>query len=287
MEQNWLDNDHDNLIPLFRAGLNYRALDYTFLRASFGQGYRYPSIAEKYAATTLGSVKIFPSLYIKPEKGWNTEIGVKQGVLAGNLSGLVDFSLFYSQHTDMIEYIFGIYPNPGDTTYSYGFKAANMEAARVYGCELEYVLSGKTGEVTHNFTGGYVFTYPVNFNPVSGKNTEVMLKYRRKHAANLNLQSIYKNMEMNLGLYFKSKMLNIDDVFLNATTRESLLPGFYDYWTNHNKSYFLADASLCYTFKKHYRISFMVKNLTNTEYMGRPGDIQPQRNFCLRISGDF
>ncbi|MCK7529806.1 MAG: hypothetical protein MZV63_01475 [Marinilabiliales bacterium] len=40
-----------------------RQQNYTFLRASFGQGYRYPSIAEKYATTTLGSVKVFPNPY--------------------------------------------------------------------------------------------------------------------------------------------------------------------------------------------------------------------------------
>ena len=30
-----------------------------------------------------------------------------------------------------------------------------------------------------------------------------------------------------------------------------------------------------------------VKNITNTEYMGRPGDIRPQRNYILRLSGRF
>jgi outer membrane receptor protein involved in Fe transport len=81
--------------------------------------------------------------------------------------------------------------------------------------------------------------------------------------------------------------LRIDDVFLDASTRESLLPGFFNYWNEHNTGYMLMDASLGYSLAKHYRISFMVKNLTNTEYMGRPGDIQPHRNFSLRISGSF
>ena len=54
---------NDKIVPIFRTGINWQAADYTFLRASFGQGYRYPSIAEKYASTTLGSVKIFPNPY--------------------------------------------------------------------------------------------------------------------------------------------------------------------------------------------------------------------------------
>jgi outer membrane receptor protein involved in Fe transport len=35
------------------------------------------------------------------------------------------------------------------------------------------------------------------------------------------------------------------------------------------------------------KVSIAVKNITNTEYMGRPGDIQPQRNLSLRLSGSF
>jgi len=31
----------------------------------------------------------------------------------------------------------------------------------------------------------------------------------------------------------------------------------------------------------------VLKNITNTEYMGRPGDIQPHRNFSIRVSGSF
>jgi hypothetical protein len=31
----------------------------------------------------------------------------------------------------------------------------------------------------------------------------------------------------------------------------------------------------------------VIKNVTNSEYMGRPGDIQPHRNFSIRLSGRF
>ena len=57
VEHNSLDGMNDKIVPIFRAGINWQAAEYTFLRGSFGQGYRYPSIAEKFAATTLGSVR--------------------------------------------------------------------------------------------------------------------------------------------------------------------------------------------------------------------------------------
>jgi outer membrane receptor protein involved in Fe transport len=49
----------------------------------------------------------------------------------------------------------------------------------------------------------------------------------------------------------------------------------------------LLDASLGYHLTRQLSLSFMVKNLANTEYVGRPGDIQPHRNFSLRLSGEF
>src|SRR4030042_5255144 len=47
--------------PIFRTGINFHLAKYTFLRASYGQGYRFPSIAEKYTAKSLSSVHIFPN----------------------------------------------------------------------------------------------------------------------------------------------------------------------------------------------------------------------------------
>jgi iron complex outermembrane receptor protein len=285
LEHNALDGTADKLVPLFRTGLNYRAADYTYLRTSFGQGYRYPSIAEKHAATTLGAIKIYPNPYVEPEKGWNTEIGIKQGIGSRYFEGQLDLALFYSEYTNMIEYIFGIYPDQVSGEFGYGFKATNIEAARVMGAELEYVINKTIGRVTNIINGGYVFIYPAEFNIATGKNTGEMLKYRRKHSATLNITSTYRKLDAGISLFFKSKMLRIDDVFLAEMTRESLLPGFYEYWNSHNTGYFLADLRMGYQLTGRYKVSFVVKNLTNTEYMGRPGDIMPHRNYSLRVSG--
>ena len=287
VEQNFLDNDPDRLVPVFRTGINYQPAKYTFLRASFGQGYRYPSIAEKHASTTLGAVTIFPNPYILPESGWNSEVGLKQGILIGDMNGQADLSLFYSQNKDLIEYVFGLYPDPTSGSYGLGFQATNIEHSRVYGLETEVMLNHTLGNFHYSAEGGYIFMYPVEFNKVTGRNTDVYLKFRRKHSVKLNLSGDYRKLEMGFTLYARSKILNIDDVFLNELTRENILPGFYDYWMNDNKGYFLMDGSIGYRINERYHLSLVVKNVTNTEYMGRPGDIRPQRSFSLRFSSSF
>ena len=287
LEHNTLDEVRDDLVPLFRAGANYRLLNLTFLRASFGQGYRYPSIAEKHASTTLGAVRIFPNPLIKSESGWNSEIGVKQGIVAGRFNGMFDLALFFSQNKDLIEYVFGIYPDPVTNEFGLGFKSRNIEHSRVYGFELEYMMNRKSGLMEFTLNGGYVYMYPVEFNPVTNKSTGTYLKFRRKHSFNINLITGYGKFEVGLHAFARSRILEIDDVFLNPMTREDILPGFYNYWTENNDGHFFMDASVSYRLGRRYRISVAMKNLTNTEYMGRPGDIRPHRHFSVRFSGTF
>jgi iron complex outermembrane receptor protein len=278
LEYNSLDGIKDKLVPVFRTGLNWQAADYTYLRASFGQGYRFPSMAEKFAATTLGSIIIIPNPDLLSESGWNTELGVKQGISFGKMTGQADLSLFYMRSNNLIEFMFGYYEGEG-----MGFRATNREDSRIYGTEAEFVLAGPVGTINTSFSGGYTFIYPVEVNPYTNKNTDIFLKYRRKHLLKTSVTADWKKLTLRLNVYFSSKILNIDEVFLTTP----ILPGFDEYWPEHNTAYGLADLSLGYRLNETYRISFTVKNLTNTEYMGRPGDIQPQRNYSVRFTGKF
>lgn len=283
VEQNKTDSKNDKITPIFRTGINWQAAEYTFFRASFGQGYRYPSIAEKYASTTLGSVKVFPNPYVQPESGWSAEAGLKQGLHFGDIKGQADLSVFLSQNSNLIEYPFYLDP----TGLGFGFRADNVEQSRVYGTELEFLITRNIGDFVTTLSGGYTYIYPFEFNQSTKKTTDVYLKYRRKHSAKLSINPSYKKFDLGLSIYAKSKILNIDDVFLNRLTRESILPGFYDYWKGHNTGYLLMDGNIGFRLNDILGLSLAVKNISNTEYMGRPGDIQPQRNFSLRLAGTF
>lgn len=199
----------------------------------------------------------------------------------GKISGQADLALFFSQNSNMIEFPFGPYPD------GLGFMADNVEQSRVFGYEAEFVLSRSVGKISSSFGGGYTYIYPVEFNKYTNKSSDIYLKYRRKHSVKLSSNTTYKKFTFGLTLYARSKMLNIDDVFVNKSTRESILPGFYDYWLEKNKGYILLDENIGYSLSKTITISIAAKNITNLEYMGRPGDIQPPRNYSIRLSGKF
>ena len=104
------------------------------------------------------------------------------------------------------------------------------------------------------------------------------------------MNSSYKKFDLGLSFYAKSKILNIDNVFLDEATRDKdSCRIFTAYWLlkkNRADTFPLTEISdLCSS--KYLNLSLAVKNITNTEYMGRPGDIQPQRNFSLRLSAKF
>ena len=287
LEEYILDGEAENLIPIFRAGVNVTLAESTFLRASVGQGYRYPAVAEKFAYTTVGSVRIIPNDEIKPESGWSSEVGLKQGFSFGSFSGQADMAVFYSQNKDLIEFEFGYWYDPFEDDYTYGFKPNNIENSRVYGAEAELMLTHTAGGVTNTLTAGYTYMYPVEFNAVSGENTGEFLKYRRKNSFDMGLTTSFGRLETGINLYGRSKMLNIDEVFITPPFSETILPGFPEYWETHNESYWLIDIFAGYRIGSNYNISAGVKNLTNTEYMGRPGDVRPHRLFSLQFTGIF
>jgi len=210
-----------------------------------------------------------------------------QGFMIGRFSGEGDLSLFLSQSSDMIEYIFGVHQDPESGDSDLGFKATNTEYSRIYGTELEMLVSRPFGKVTATVTGGYTYIHPVEFNAITGRSTGVWLKYRRKHTAKIGFLAVSERFEAGLDIYARSKTLNIDNVFLSPLTREDILPGFFDYWQEHNRGYLLMDCSVGFSLSEALKLSVAVKNITNAEYMGRPGDIQPIRNFSLRLGGRF
>ena len=293
-EFNTLDGDFFYSLPVLRAGLNYQVGKATFLRASLGQGYRFPSVAEKYTETDIGGLKIFPNPDLDPERGWSAELGVKQGITFGNWLGYADMALFWTEYNDMIEFTFGVYPpNPDDvpTFDDVGFKALNIGSARISGFDGNLSLTGPAGPVEFRFTGGYTYMNPVD--PSLLDSVEIVeedgqiLKYRRRHLVKLDLEADIWRIFAGVNFLYNSRMVNIDEVFLDPFIGNLLLPGFPDYWEEHETDYTLLDFRLGWSINDLIRITAILRNAFNVEYLGRPGDIGQPRNITLQLRFTF
>ncbi|MBB79175.1 MAG: hypothetical protein CL844_09265 [Crocinitomicaceae bacterium] len=296
--------------PIFRLGTHYELFKYTHLRASFGQGIRYPSVAERYTLTSVGALNIFPNQNLKPETGWAAEIGFKQIVKIGrNWKGILDVSGFINQYDNMMEFTFGVYIpddvivsiNPSSPYYfgNYvGFQAQNAEKARVSGLEFSFNSQGKIGDVELTSLIGYTYMNPISLNKDSAyistfsDSSTNMLKYRFNHLAKADIEAKWKNFSIGFSARYNSYMSNIDKPFVEGVDVYGLetieiLPGLKQYREENNKGSLVFDARLGYEFLKNYRLGLIVNNLLNEEYVSRPGDVQPPRTFLLQIQLKF
>ncbi len=286
-----LDGQVDYSTPVFRAGLNCRLGDHSYLRASFGQGYRFPSVAEKYTATYVGSVQIFPNPDLVSETGWSSEIGFKQGIKLGDWYGYFDMAAFWTEYSDMIEFLFGIHgpDSLGPIEENYGFKALNVGNARITGVEFTLYGSGKIGSLPVSLVAGYTYMNPADLNPAdtAGDDQSKYLKYRYRHSLKSDAEISYRRFTLGCTFVYNSRMERIDEVFTHPLFGNAILPGFPDYWEEHNTGYAVLDARLLCDITSWLRVGLIARNVTNREYMSRPGDIQPPRNLTLRLTANF
>ncbi|MEM9916537.1 MAG: TonB-dependent receptor [Bacteroidota bacterium] len=275
------ETDQTEARPVLRLGANYELTPATFLRASWGQGYRFPTIAEKFISTASGAADILPSPTLESETGWSAEVAVKQGFLLGSgWSGYIDVAAFWSEYNDMMEFrLTQIFPRPA-------FQSLNVGGTVIKGLEFSLAGQGKIGEVELSALGGYTYIDPKfkEFTEDELYSSSVdynVLKYRFKHSAKIDIQADFKKFFVGAGYIYNSHIEAVDLVF------ETIIPGLKDFrWANDSGAHVM-DARLGYEVFEGAKASVVVKNLLNNEYMYRPGVLSAPRNVTFRLEYSF
>lgn len=285
--------------PVYRAGANYELSKFTFIRASYGQGYRFPAIAERYIQTSLGLLNIFPNPYLQSETGWNAELGVKQGFSLGSIKGFIDMAYFYTRYQNMIDFNFGVW-RAGDPIKSIGFKTVNIGETQISGFDLSINAEGRIGKILIQSIFGYTYTHPIILNPDyvfakdsfnvqwTFRNTRSdstnVLKYRFKHLAKFDIQATYLSWQLGSSLRYNSYMENVDWAFVGLPF---MLSGVQQGRAANKNGNFVIDMRLSYQVNKYYKLTLAVNNILNAEVMTRPADLRPPRWFLLQVGVMF
>lgn len=291
-------NDSNESKPVFRAGLNYKLLKYTFLRASYGQGYRFPSIAESYITTTVGPVSIYPNNNLQSETGSNLEFGLKQGFKIGKTGLLLDGAWYRMEFNNLMEFTFGQWGPVRPPLFGAGFKTLNTGKSEISGFEttLSFERKGKL-----NLTGfvGFNHSNPIMLEPnkviaVDNSNTELtfrntsansngnVLKYRPRNQFKADVIVDYNKVKIGFGAQYQSKMENIDTAFI-APPISFYVPGIETSFTNDLTQYLLLNARVGYEPVKGINLNLIATNLLNKEYAIRPADLGAPRLVRLQI----
>lgn len=299
-------NTDDQIIG--RLGMSFEATKTTFLRASFGQGYRYPTIAERYIETSVGLVNIFPNPNLKPEKGYSAELGLKQGFAFGALKGFVDAAYFFTEYDNMVEFNFGQWrtiTNPNNPFNYIGFTSFNIGKARISGIDVGVTSSISTKKTEWLFIIGYTYSNPIMLEPnkvfaidsssnkreytynFTSKDTiKNPLKYRYNHLAKIDVQFTYfKKYMIGFSARYNSYMQNIDRVFVTAPIN-SASPGIDRGRLLNPNGDWVFDLRAGYNYKK-VAVTATINNIFNTEIMSRPADLRPTRLFIFQLGYKF
>jgi iron complex outermembrane receptor protein len=288
--------------PILRIGSHYELAKATHLRASIGQGIRFPAVAERYISTSVGGLRIFQNPDLQAERGWAAELGLKQIVRIGDWKAMVDVAGFINSYSNMTEFAFGVFKpdtmaflqttNPSAINYLYnwvGFQAQNAERARITGIEFSMSSSGHIGELEILSLLGYTYMNPISLNTdpsyvaTFSDTTSSMLKYRFKHLAKADIEFNYKKYGIGFSGRYNSFMRNIDIAFEDGILGTEILVGMDHYRALFNRGVPVFDIRLNYAFSQELKFNFIVNNLTNAEYVSRPGAIQAPRNFMVQL----
>jgi outer membrane cobalamin receptor len=293
--------------PVMRIGLSYEITKVTFIRASFGQGYRFPTIAEKHINTVASGLTIISNPNLQAETGWSAEVGIKQGFKIGEWKGFLDVAGFWTEYQNMMQFTYNV--DWADTAQKRkgivvrGFKSINVGQARISGIDMTLVGKGKlTKDIDITILSGFTHMNPLNLNYLDFKNynkeinqftedttiNNNILKFRFKNIAKIDVQVDYKKISLGVSYRYNSFMQNIDPLFESpAFAGTSGSSGMKEFRQLHNKGDHVMDLRFSYKINDSNKVAFLCNNMLNRLYALRPGVLENPRTFAIQYSLNF
>jgi iron complex outermembrane receptor protein len=308
-----LNNTESYLIPLLRTSLNFKLMQETYLRVSYGQGQRFPTIAEKYIRTDLGAFGVFDNPDLVPESGWNAEIGIKQGFKFAKFYGYLDFAGFLQEYNNTVEYLFGFWGDPiNEPDFAIaGFKFINTGKSRITGVDASINGQAKwSHKQSISLLGGYTFILPITLTPdyvyatdyidkqYSYNSTSVdpdnrILKYRFQNTFKLDVQYQISKFYVGISGRYFGKMVNLDISIFQFEEVTKAIGGnfppllYKNYYYNHNNGNMIFDARIGYEINKKNTVSIISNNVFNKVYSLRPLKAEEMQNVTLQYIASF
>ncbi len=297
--------------PVHRAGINYQLSRANSIRFSYGEGFRFPSMAELFTSTSTGNISVLPNPNLEPESSKSMELGFKQGfqwkVRKSKLSGLLDLALFNMNINNLMEYTFNSWKNTtgGIIPFDLGFKSLNIGKVNIRGFEVESLGKWELGNSKSKieWLAGYTFSLPTILNPLDTigygfdgvRNTPItykytlsdtnsnFLKYRNRHTYRADIQWSNSKLLVGLSYRFETGFENIDQIFLN----DIIVNGAKKQFQLGAISGHVFDFRIGYQFTPFFRFTYLVRNLTQEIYMGRPADMSAPRLHQFQLNYRF
>lgn len=244
-----------------KAAVAYHLATGTTLRASFGQGFRVPSLPEAFVSAGSTGLLAVPNKNLKPERSWSYEAGLKQSIGA---IGALDLSAFRSDYSNLIE--------PG--LYIVGEQIQvqwrNVTKARVTGGEASLFTRLFDGACESNV--GYTYVYPQDLT------RRDILKYRPRHVFYANGRTRVGWLSAAVDFRYVSRVERIDNELVDT----GIVPD-----GDRRVPIYVTDLRLGADFSFiHFPLTatLSVNNLFQHRYVELIGNIMPPRHYVLVLN---
>lgn len=243
-----------------RLGATYVPWQHGALRASYGWGFRSPSVAERYATASAGGIRTKPNPDLQAERSTSYEFGFKQ-LLPHGLT--FDAAVFWNDYDNLVEPT--IDPADGKIFFR------NITQARIRGYEMT-LEAQPLGEFLR-FAASYTYLYPQDL--ASGG----VLKYRPRHLLYLTGDLSHAGFTFGADFRHLSRIEAIDrELTIVIPDSEERVP---TYVTDLRASWTAAAVGL------PLRLSLFVDNVFQYNYTEMVANIAPIRSYRVSLDAVF
>ncbi len=245
-----------------KIAFSFTPVEGTALRASFGRGFRVPSVAEAWANINLGLGFFVPSPDLKPERSFSYEVGISQTL--GDV-GTIDVAFFRTDYENLIEPVPETRRDTVNLRDSLVVQWKNITTARIQGFETSIKFGLFGGDLP--VTVGYTYVYPED------RSKHDLLAYRPRHVLYSNL--LYRPGILRLGVDFR---------YISRVDRIYAIPIIQD--TDERVAIIVTDFRLGADFSSlgvPLTAAFNINNAFRYNYLELTANVSPPRTFVLAL----
>ena len=246
------------LSPKLNASL--RLVEGLTARAAYGQGFRVPSLGERFVNNSA-FLPIIPNLDLRPETSTSYELGLRSLLpVTQRILTQVDVAVFWNDYQGLVE--------PKFISDEQAFQFINLTKARIRG--LEATFSAATTDDRWLLSLGYTFL------DADDLTDDEPLAFRSRHLFKAAVTvPIYGPVSVGLDYRYTSAPERIESDFSRFVRDAELIIA--------QKVF---DARLMARWQ-HLRLAFLVKNVGEYYYVERPAILAPPRHFTLQVQANF
>ena len=243
-----------------RVGLTYEYSEQLILRGAVGQGFRVPSLAERFV-NNREFIPIIPNIRLKPEENTGYELGARYLLPLGERTGFqLDIAAFWNEFKNLVDPRF----RPDENAFQF----INVTRARIRGIEATV-----QGQFAPGRTDGLLaYTYLDHRDLTE----DAPLPYRSRHTLQVTLNTHpLEHVVLGMDFRYLSKPERIESEGLR----------------------FVADADKMVPVRvldirggyqtDRYQIHVLLKNALDYYYVERPAKMAPPRHLTLQVRLHF